>query len=218
MSNEPLYSAEPPQNPGMSGTTKVLLGCAIAAGVLMLLVCGGMIAAFFYAQSYLKNAMVDDPAAIRRMTSEIVTIEVPPGLEPKLGLNLEVPVTKEPLAIAVVYAGEQEHSALSMFEFLMAMPEEQRKQVQTQLEQSMSQQAQRQRKIEIQESKTHDTEIHGQPAHFIIAKGQDTSSKQDVWQVTGEFQGAKGAAVLMFAGPVEKFTEDDIVKMLDSMK
>ncbi len=219
MSTEPLFSAEPPPRTGMSGTTKVLLGLGLGCGFVMLLACGGVCVFFFYAQSYIKNSATQDPAKIRNLTNDIVDIEIPPGLEPKMGFDAKMPVTKAPLGIAVVYADEKQHSTLMLIEIQVDIPDkEQREQFQKQIEDGMEQQGHRQQQIRIQESKVHETTIHSEPARFIIAKGVNPSDKQEVWQVTGEFKGVEGPAIFVFHAPTEGYSEAQIIEMLDSMK
>lgn len=217
MSNVPQYSDQPAPRPGMSGDTKFLLGCVIVAGVLMVLACGGAIAFFIAVGWYVENSTVKDPAEIRRLTGDIVTIELPGGLEPKMGFNFQVPFTDKPGACGVVY-GSKNHASLMMFEALVPMDEDERNKAQSQIEQAMSQQGRRQKSIRIEESKAHDLEIHGKPAHFTVAKGVDTADKQEMWQVTGDFEGEKGPVMFVFTAPAEDYTEEDILKMLDSMK
>ena len=204
----------------MSGTTKVLLGLGLGCGFLMLLACGGMCVFFYYVQSYVKDASTQDPAKIRTLTNDIVTIEIPEGLEPKIGFNAKVPISNAPMGIAVVYADEKQHSTLMLIEIQIEIADQtKREQFQKQIEEGMEQQGHHQQKqFHVTESKPHETTIHSEPAKFTIAKGDDPSNKEELWQVTGEFKGLEGPTIFLFRAPLEDYTEEQIIEMLDSMK
>jgi hypothetical protein len=130
-----------------------------------------------------------------------------------------MPVVKSPLGIAVFYADEEKHGNLMMIEFQIDIPDkEQREQFRKQIEDEIEQQGHRQRQFDVQEKKPHETTIHSEPAKFTIAKGVDPSNKEETWQVTGEFKGLEGPAIFVFRAPLEGYSEEQIVKMLDSMK
>jgi len=204
----------------MSGTTKVLLGCGIGCGFLMLLACGGIFVAGYFATGMVKEAIVEDPARIRTLTNDIVTIDIPAGLEPRMGFDAKVPVSHAPFLTAAIYANEKQKSNLILMEFQSDMfGKEGREGFQKQIEDSMERQGQRQQQFQVKESKSHETTIHAEAAKFTIAKGVDQSdNNKELWQVMGEFKGTSGPAIFIFRAPLEDYTEEQIVEMLDSMK
>ena len=119
------YQQPPPVNPydspetvrsGMSGGTKVLLGLGIGCGVLVLLCCGVFgVGAFFFGRS-VQHAMSEDPATIRSVTDSIVTIEIPPPLEPKMSLDWTMPIVNRKVMTMAIYADKQDHSGLVLFQ------------------------------------------------------------------------------------------------------
>jgi hypothetical protein len=203
----------------MSGTTKVLLGCGIGCGFLMLLACGGVCVLAFSVGSYIKESATQDPAKIGTLTSDIVTIEIPPGLEPKAGFDAKMPITHAPFLIAAIYANEKQHSMLMLTEFQSDLfGKEGREGFQKKLEESMELKGNRQQQFQVKESKAHETTIHSEPAKFNVAKGVNESNKQEQWLVMGEFKGVEGPAIFVFQAPLEDYTEEQIIEMLDSMK
>ena len=72
--------------------------------------------------------------------------------------------------------------------------------------------------VQIEESEKYDTQVNGEPAHFIIGKGRDEESEQDVWEVTGNFRGKGGPAVLILGLNGTDFTKEQVLEILESMQ
>jgi len=210
MVDQDVFSAEAvPGRTGMSGVSKVILGLGLGCGFLLLLACGGMFL-IFYA---VKNSVVQDPAAIREMSDEIVTIALPDELKPKMGMNMNFGFGGFSM---VMYGSDDNKDSLAICQVAGASTKEARDQMRMQMEMSMSQQAKKEA-ITVESTDKHEVEIHGEPGHFNIIAGK-TPAGEDVRQVEGDFLGAKGPAVLMFRGRGEKYDADTLRKMLDSMK
>jgi hypothetical protein len=61
-------------------------------------------------------------------------------------------------------------------------------------------------------------EIRGQPATFALMKGTGDQSGSERIQVVGFFRGKQGDAMLMLDVDTEKYSEEDIVEMIDSIE
>ena len=72
--------------------------------------------------------------------------------------------------------------------------------------------------IEIEETEPFDSKIHDEPAHFEISRGKGRESKEEYWEVVGEFRGLGGPAMLIYKGKASDFTKDQVLEMLSSMK
>lgn len=214
MSSDPLYPASSPPNAGMGTGTKVLLGCLLGGGFLLLLLCCGVAGFAWYAT----RAAITDPAEVDKLSKEIVAINLPPDFKPVVGFSLALPIVNQPLAAGAVYADEKAHALLQIVEFRAQLDEKQRQAFLTQLQQSMAQQGAARTRIQVQESKVHEVEIHGETAKFTIAKGTAAEGDGELWQVTGEFAGSGGPAMLEFVAPADKYSEEAVIEMLDSMK
>jgi hypothetical protein len=219
MANEAqLFSAEPPQQTGMSGTTKVLLGLGCGCGFLMVAVCAGIFGVGWFFVDYVKNARIEEPATIRKLTNDIVTIEIPAGLEPELAFDAKVPFSKEPLGIAVVYSNDNE-ARLLLVELKAPVPDKrQREKIEAQIHDFLEKGGENEKQIRIESATPHTVTIHGEPAKFSIGKGINREDQKSMWQVTGEFAGLEGPAQLSFVAPLDDFSEEELIKMLDSMQ
>jgi len=94
----------------------------------------------------------------------------------------------------------------------------QEEQMQLQMEQSLRQQG-LQGKQQLAESESSQKEImvRGKPASFTITKGQGENSKPRI-QVVGSFQGSDGRVLLIVSVDAEKYSEDTITKMIESIR
>jgi hypothetical protein len=210
------YDAPEYSRPGMSGTTKVLLGLGIGCGVCVLLCCG-----FFGAGTWLmvrtaQNALTKEPEAIRRLTAQIVDIEIPETLPPVAGMDIDVPVLGTKFLSWVAYGDANESNGLFLAQFGAAIANEEN--MQAQLRQSIRQSGQRDwDEIEIEQSEKHEVEINGESATFTVAKGRDRKH-EEVWQVMGSFHGKGGPAMLVLKVKESEFTKEQVLAILDSMK
>ena len=211
----PYDSPEAPR-PGMSGSTKLLLGLGIGCGVLVLLCCGGFVGMSYYFGKSLQNAVTKDPAKIREITDKIVTIAIPESLPPVLAMEFVVPLVNMPFITWVQYGEEHGENMLGLAQFNEQLDE---RQMRSQWQQSMQQNGQRgYDEIDVEMSETVEQEVNGQPASFNVAQGHDRNSKAEVWQVSGTFHGKGGPALLHIKVSAEEFTKDQVLDILKSMK
>jgi hypothetical protein len=217
--SQPMNPYDPPEynRPGMSGTAKVLLGVGIGCLVFLILCCG-----FFGFSGYMmarmaKNSIIKDPDEIRRVTADIVNIEIPASLPPMFGVDMKAPILGTTLITGAAYGDPEPGNALLLGPFAANIMDEET--MRTQWRQSMRNSGRDdwEEDVDIQESETHETEVNGEPAKFKVARGK--SRKQgEVWQVAGGFRGKSGSAFLIMKVKSDEFTKEQVLAILDSME
>ncbi len=216
--SEPINPYDSPQTPppGMSSGAKVLLGLGIGCGVVVLLCCGGGVAAMFFFGRGLQRATSEDPETIRRVTAEIVSIEVPPQLEPQMSLDYSVPFVNRKVMMAI-YGQKEDKSMLALFQVDEKFGNP--KVMRAQFEQSMEESGRNEwNEVELKEAETLKLEINGTDAEFKVGLGQRNKDDRHVWQATGTFEGKGGPAMLFMQLNAEDFTKEDAMAVLKSMK
>ena len=209
---------QPPARPGMSTGTKVLIVLAIVFGVLVVLCCGGLTAMMYWGQQYMAEAISEDPATVQRATESIADIDIPDGLRPTASFNMKIPFTDESAMLWVVYGNEQNDSELVLGSFGGMFQEQDQAQMQRAFEDSLSQQGKsRQRELANATSTEREIEVRGQATTFMFTTGQDGQQRPRI-HVRGTFEGKNGPVMLMFHGDPEKFPEDRIVEMIESIE
>jgi len=208
--------APPPRKTGMSGGAKLLIALGIGLGILVLLCCGGILGVGYY---FSAKVMSPDPEVIAEKTAEITQISIPDGLQPKMAFDMKVPFSGQRLMLWTVYLDEATDSTLVLFAFGEGTVPPNQDQMQRQMDQSLRQQGMGNREpITIKESYTKQVEIRGQQVTFTIAKGVGGKSGAPRIQVTGVFQGQTGPVMLMLSADANKYTEEQIVKMIESIQ
>lgn len=209
------YDSPETVRPGMSSGAKVLIGLGIGCGVLVLLCCGVFgVSMYFFGRSF---NMSEDPATVRRVTDGIVTIDVPPALEPKASVDWTMPFIKRKMMSMAAYADKAEHSNLVLFQISDDLGNAEAMKVQ--LQQSLRESGRAQwEEVNLDDSETFKTEINGDSAEFTVGKGKEKRSGREVWQATGAFAGNGGPAMLFMQLNAEDFTKDLVMAILKSMK
>lgn len=218
--SQPMNPYDTPEHsrPGMSGTTKVLLGMGIGCGVLVLLCCGFFGASTFMLVRMAKQALTEDPNEIQRLTDTIVNIKIPDSLPPKAGMDLTIPFVGTKFMTWVAYGAEKNDNdnALFLAQFSPDMVKEE--DMRGQWKDSMRQSGQQEwDDIKVEESDKVDITINDSPATFTIDKGQDSKSRE-VWQVMASFQGKGGPAIFALKVDTASFTREQLFEILNSMK
>lgn len=211
------YDSPASRAPGMSSSSKVLLGLGIGCGVLLLLCCGGGGLSLYWFGRSVQDSISKDPAKIREVTAEIVTIQIPEKLPPVMSMSIPIPWVNTTFMTWAQYGDMQEKNMLALIQFGQQFDEQN---MNMQWRQSMRSSGRRDLEdVDIEHSETRDVEVNGQPATFQVARGHTQRSKNEVWQVTGSFHGKGGGPAILFMQVNQSdFSEDEINKLLDSMK
>ena len=85
----PQWPQQPPPKTGMKGSTKVLIGLAIAFGVLCVLCCGIVGGAVYY----FRNAASQDPQKVRQVTESMVQMDIPDEFKPAMSIDVKMFMT-----------------------------------------------------------------------------------------------------------------------------
>ncbi len=204
----------PLQKPGMGTAAKVLIVLAVVFGGLILLCCGGV----YFTGMQVRDMVSEDPAIIAQTTEEITTIRVPDGLEPVMSMDMKIPFTDQPVMVTVVYADEQTDSTLTLVAFGETLGEQNQAQMRSSIDQSLNQQKINREDVVVFESYPKEVEIRGEQAQFTINKGTGRQSNTQRIQVMGVFQGKTGQVMLMLNVDAEKFSEEEVIAMIESIE
>ena len=211
----PQGMQEPPRKKGLSCGCMVLIALAILGALLVLLCCGGMAGMGYY----FKDAVSDDPAVIARVTAQIVEIDVPGELKAQASFDMKVPFSGKQLMTWAVYMDEATNSTLVLGSFGEAMAGMDQEDVQQGIRESMAEQGVAQEES-VGEWETSEKEItvRGEPVTFYFATGEDDDSGKKRIQVTGTFQGNQGPVMFTFSGDAEKYPEERITEVIESIR
>jgi hypothetical protein len=222
MANDDVFqddgSSQPPSSD--SGTKVVLIIVGIVA-VCFLLCCGGAVVLGWrfanMAQSFVENMVVSDPDKIREMTSKMIDIEIPEMFDPAQGMDM--------VAVRfVMYQLDADDGGESGMLMLMEMGTQQLGANPQQQEQALRQQMQQQQQYQTFKSKKSETrefEIRGEKVKFEFTEGilDDTpGSERKMHQVQGVFKGKRGPVMLQLMLPDDKYDDEEVTKMLQSIK
>jgi len=222
MSQDDLFTADPqPRKPGMSGTAKLLIGLGIGCGVVVLLCCGGTTIFWWKAQAWLAESMSNDPVEVRKSTSEIADLTVPDGFEPAQKMSFPIPFTDETMMTTVVYESDRDGSlVLTQFGQVFAQ-QNNAEQMKQQMRQSLKEKGledDSMAPLDAEDVENVDLQIRGQPASFTIQRGKDKQSGDEIWIVSGSFQGKGGPAMLILQAKTADMSREQIDALLNSIK
>ncbi len=210
------YDAAAPEPRGMSGTTKVLLAFGIGCGLLLVLCCGVFGIGGYFASNYAKNALSYDPAKAREITADIVDIEIPESLEPQGSVDARVPFRGDRLMTGAVYGSKEGDNHIIIGEFGPSIAQGDFERT---MRESMREAGQEEdENLVVIDSEPYDAMIHGEQATFTIAEAEGRKSKTKYWQVSGEFRGDAGPAILLMRLEAEKFTKEQVIDIIKSME
>jgi hypothetical protein len=205
---------EPPRKKGLSCGCIALIVAAGLGGLLVVLCCGGLIVAGYYVQ---KSAS-EDPKVIAQVTDRIAQIDIPSELQPKASLDMKVPFTGKQMMVWVVYADQKTQSMLVLGSFGGAMSGMNQEELRKGIERSMKEQGVgHQENVRQWKRSEKVIPVRGKPVTFYFATGKDQSGKPRI-QVNGTFQGDHGPVMFSFTGDAEKYDEQRITKMIESIK
>ncbi|HYW81046.1 MAG TPA: hypothetical protein VE890_15805 [Thermoguttaceae bacterium] len=219
--NEPSFDQNfdqsfPPHRQGMSAAQKILLILGVLCGGMMVICCCGLGYMFYYA----KGMVSEDPTVIASTSAEITEIDVPAEMEPQMAMNIKVPITGQEVMKAAVYVDPNNQGTLILGGVGQGIDQKNHADMQQQFTQALRQQGVKSgdQNIELEEIRTIERTIRGQPATFVINRGTDPESDKELFQVNGTFQGKSGPAIFLLIVDPEAYDEDRVVEIIESIK
>lgn len=202
------FSSQPQQ--GMSKGVKVLLILLGVGGVCMLLCCGGL----FYAAKKMdfKMKVTEKKTEIIEIQKEIAEITIPDTFTPHAGMSMSVVGVNMRMAI---YEQNTKEGAIVLMS--LGIPDDGMVDLEKEFQKSMKQQNQNQRELNITKEEKREFTIKGKKVSFNFAEGTDEDGTA-FNQVTGVFPGNNGPAFLMVQVASDDYNEDEIIKMIESIK
>ncbi|MFO1004708.1 MAG: hypothetical protein U0929_02020 [Planctomycetaceae bacterium] len=194
------------ESSGGTNWGKILLILFGVGAVSLLLCCGGGYFLF-------RNAfdMTQDPAKIAVMQKEIIEIDLPPDVQPAMGMNMNIGVMK------MKVVGYSPNSGTSLMLMQMQISGQTKEQMETAFQQQSGQQNKNFRQ-ESAETKT--IKVDGQDTDFIFAKGTlnpPNGTSKPVRMVTGMFPSKDGMGFIQYSIDEDKYDEAAVIKTLESI-
>jgi hypothetical protein len=215
------FQDAPPKKQGMSSTAKFVLILGSIAGVCLLACCGGVVFMGWKFQNIAKDFMTMDPEVVRQRTEEIIHIDIPDDYAPTHAMKIDLMNVKMK---QVAY--QRKGSAGSMLMIMEttqppmqgASPKQQREQMRQAMRQQAQQQGQANDEIDEQSSESREFTINGESVPFEFIKGTAAQGGVPTRQVVGIFPGREGTVMLMLMAPESEYNEEEIVKMIESIR
>ncbi len=190
-----------------SGTNwgKVILILLGVGAVSLALCCGGT----YY---FFKDAMTVDPVKITAMQKEIVEIDIPPGMNPVMGMNMNFGVMK----MKVVAYNPNHTTSLTLMEMQISG------QTEEQMKQTFSQQGNQQQNQQFRQdsSETKTIKIDGTDHDFLFAKGTITTpggQPTPARMITGLFPSKTAMGFITYTIDEADYDEAAVIKTLESI-
>lgn len=204
------FSAQP--KPGMSKGVKVLLIMLGIGSVCLLLCCGGL----FYAARNMdfKMKVTEKKAEIIEIQNEITDITIPDTFKPQAGVTFSV--VGKGMKMAMFEPTSKQGILILMS---LTVPDDGMIDMEKEFRNSLNNQNQNQnqRKLDITKEEQREFTIKGKKLNFTFAEGTD-QDKVEFHQVTGVFPGKSGPSFLMLQIQSDEYNEEEIVKMIESIK
>ncbi|QDT97070.1 hypothetical protein [Gimesia aquarii] len=204
------FSAQP--KPGMSKGVKVLLIILGAGSLCLLLCCGGL---FYAARNMdIKMKVTEKKAEIITIQNEITEITIPETFKPMAGVTFSVVGKGMKMAM---YEPVSKQGVLILMS--LSVPDDGMIDMEKEFRDSLNNQNQNQnqRQLDITKEETREFMIKGKKLNFTFAEGTD-QDKTKFHQVTGVFPGKGGPAFIMLQIQADEYNEEEIVKMIESIK
>jgi len=199
-------------------TLKVILILMTLVGGLFLLCCCGV--GFTIYRGF---ESTEDPADVRRVSSEIVEIDVPDNYQPELAFELKIPFYYSIKMAKYRITSEINAGAdLNAYGMLVLM-EVDVLQGEVDAEQELGkrlagQRGQQNRDLKINSTEMRNFQIRGQDAQFLFQDATERNTQIEFMQITGSFPGKNGTAILMLQIKKEDYHEEEVVRMIESIR
>ena len=212
---------QPAAKRGMSKTTKILLVLGVLAGLALVVCCGGLMIVGWRLQSYMAEAVSTEPAVIEAAKDEIVQIDIPETFSPQMSFDMKVPFVEQRVFMAVVYTMEGVQGNLMLMAIGPLVSDTDREQFTEQMKEAFQQQGgqgQGNVRLEVAETLEREFEIRGQPTKFRLQKGKNPDSGTEMIELSGTFSGKSGPVILMLTVEADRFDEEQITTMIESIR
>ncbi|HUQ69915.1 MAG TPA: hypothetical protein VM165_10350 [Planctomycetaceae bacterium] len=210
MSQNADFDAQPAPVKQGSGCLKWVLIFGAIGGVCVLGCCGAM--AWFGYQ--FKPTIVQTSPEVRAMAAEIANFDIPEDFQGKMGMKMDNSFMSMRMCQFEHQTGRGQMQLMEM-KVKVGDPKEQEQQLKQQMQQ---QGAAEMKTLNIVKSETREITIHGQPAQFTFAEGQDASTSTTYHDVQGQFTGKNGIAKLHLQVEDEVWDEEAVMQMLEAAK
>jgi hypothetical protein len=212
---EPEFGTTPPARRKMGTGAKVLLTLGVVFGVVLLLCCG-VVGYFTYV---IRKSMTTDPAAVHEITAKIVTIDLPPQFAPAMAIDdFSVPGTGVTFSLAI-YAENPAGNTIMLAAIRGKDIEKMsQQQLEMQLKQTTASQPGGAKQMTIDETHQHPVTVRGKPVSFTFSKGKETQSGKPWLQASGMFQSESGMTMFIFNGDASKYSEEQVVKIIETIR
>lgn len=193
--------------------TKLLLGLGIATAVGVVVLCAG---GYFMYQK-MKDSITNDPAEIQKISDEIVSVDLPDGLEAQFGMDLKI--AGQGMSMAVF--GDEDASVFVMsisapYDPDTADVDNVRRDMEAQ--QANKPQEQRQKRLDLEEREEIEKEVNGRPGKFLVGRGKDDDGVEHI-QVLGIFEsGMKELGMMNLVIPAERMDMEGGRKLVESIE
>ena len=203
--------AKPRKKPvkASSGTNwgKIILILA-GVGIVSLALCCGV--GYYFANQAFNMTM--DPVKIAAMQKEIVEIDIPPGLNPGMGMNMNLGV----MTMKIVAYNPQGTTSLMLMEMQISG------QTEEQMKQAFSQQGTQQQnnQFRVESSETKKITIEGTEREFLFAKGTITppgGQPVPARMITGLFPSKTAMGFITYTIDETNYDEAAVIKTLESI-
>ena len=184
-------------------------GCGVT-----LLLCCGVVGGIGYITAQVAKGASQDPVVVREVAASIAEIEVPPELAPLMSLKLPVPTMNMKFALFgnddnMVMLGDMQGEA-----FANSTPEA----LATQMETSMGRQSGNRESINDESTEKRVITIPGKPAEFVFSEGTGVNTQKKLAEVVGAFPSENGYVIVVIHVDAEKYSKDQLVQIVESIK
>jgi hypothetical protein len=191
----------------MSTGTKVLLICLAVGGVCLLLCCGGA----FYLVRTRMDIRPNNPVAARATAAEIADFHPPPGFEPRGSIAMNLPFV--PGMKAAIYELENGEGVLIIAELATS---DAGGDAQREMHRVLQEQNRAPRRLQTIRSESRVFEIGGREVRFLFSEAQDENGRE-YRVVSGSFPGKGGTAQLILNVEADRYEEEAVIKMIESL-
>jgi hypothetical protein len=211
---EPEPGAPPPARRGMGTGARVLLTLGMVLGLVLLLSCG----VIGYVLYSVRHSVLTNPAAVRQITAKIVTVNLPPQFAPTLAVdNFSFPGMGFSFSV-VVYTENPAGNAITLAVLKDKDSEQASQQQWDMIQQLISGESSGAKQMTVDQNRQRTITVRGKPVPFTFSTGKEVQSGKPWLQATGRFQGDSGATQFLFSGDASQYNEDQVAKIIESIR